>query len=191
MRERLQVVRTEGSSVYARDCDRIAVVLVDDSPAEDLCSALPAVDAFCLATYAKTSFEAILARVLEQRTDLRDLGGGLSASYRLEKHRTRTALAQGRIRMANGRSDPAFFGGQARLLSDVSRWKRGGEAGEPPVQLRRLRELEQLGVDVVEFPVNPAVDARFARVKLAQPIVICRNRFRAAEASGRVTVRWS
>jgi hypothetical protein len=186
----LQVVQTGGSSIYARDCDRVAVVPVNDSPAEDLCSALPTVDAFCLATYAHSRFEAILARVLEQRTGPIDLGR-FGASFRLERHRTRTAVAQGSIRIADGRSDPAFFGGHPRLLHDVHRWKRSGELLDVPVQLRRLRELENAGVDVVEFPVNPAVDMRFARIKLAQPIVICQNRFRAAEASGRVTVRWS
>ena len=190
MGERWQVVQAGGSSVYARDCDQIAVVPVNDSPAKDLCSALPTVDAFCLATYAHTSFEAILARVLERRAGAIDLGR-FGSTFRLERHRTRTALARGKIRMADGRSDPAFFGGHARLLRDIVRWKRSGELLDTPIQLRRLRELESAGVDVVEFPMNPAVDVRFARVKLAQPIVICQNRFRAAEASGRVTVRWS
>jgi hypothetical protein len=176
--------------MYARDCDQIAVVPVSDSPTEDLCGALPAVDAFSLAIYAKTPFAAILARVLELRTGAIDLGP-FSSTFRRERHRTRTAVAQGNIRMADGRSDPAFFGGHSRLLHDVRRWRRSGEPADAPIQLRRLKELESVGVDVVEFPMNPAVEAQFARIKLAQPIVICQNRFRAAEASGRVTVRWS
>lgn len=191
MGERLQAIRTGSSSIYVRECDRVAVVPVEDSPADDLCFALPTVDdAFCLATYAKTSLGAVLARVLEQRDGSGDLSR-LSTSYRIERHRTRIAFAQGAMRIADGRSDPAFFGGHPRLLEDVGIWEEGDEAGEPPVQLRRLRELEGLGVDVVEFPVNPAVAMRFARINLAQPVVICCNRFRAAEASGRVTVRWS
>jgi hypothetical protein len=190
LRDRWQVVQAGASSAHARDCNRIAVVLVNDSPAEDLCSALPTVDAYCLATYARTEFEATLAQVLEARACASELGQ-LSESFRLERDRTRTAIAHGRIRIADGRSDPAFFGGQPRLLRDFKRWKLSGEHADVPIQLRRLRELESLGVDVVELPMSSVVEAQAARIKLAQPIVICQNRFRAAEAHGRVTVRWS
>jgi hypothetical protein len=185
-----RIVQTEGSPVHARDCDQIAVVPVSDSPIQDLCSALPAVEAYSLASYAETRFAAVLARVLELRTGAIDLGR-LGASLHREGERTRTAVVQGRIRMADGRSDPAFFGGQPRLLHDVGLWQRSGETGDAPLQIKRLRELEKVGVDVVEFPIGPAIGKRFGKIELAQPVVICRSRFRAAEANGRVTVRWA
>lgn len=183
-----QFVQTEGSPVYVRECDRFAVVPVNDSPSPDLCGALTAVDAFSLAIYAESRFAAVLARTLERRAGAIDLGR-FGSTYRLEAHRTRTAVAQGSIRVADGRSDPAFFGGHSRLLHDVRRWELR-ELQDLPIQLKRLKELEAAGVDVVEFPTNPAVDMRFARINLAQPVAISQTRFRAAEASGRVNVRW-
>lgn len=186
-RSRWQIVQTGGSPVYARDCFRFAVVLVNNIPAKDLCNALMNVAQFSLATYAESAPAALLARVVERLSGATDLG--FRAAYRLEAGRTRTAIVQGHIRVADGRSDPAFFGGHPRLLQDVRRWERG-ELLDMPIQLKRLKELEEAGVDVVEFPTNPAVDMRFGGLNLAQPVVIFRDRFRVGEASGRVSVRW-
>jgi hypothetical protein len=177
--------------MYARDCDQIAVVPVNDSPTRDLCSSLTTVDVFSLAVYAKTRFTAILARTIERRATGAANLGRFGTTFRRERRLTRTAVAQGRIRMADGRFDPAFFGGHSRLISDVRKWERGDEPRDLPIQLKRLRELEAAGVDVVAFPTDQPVDARFAGIKLAQPIVICQERFRVAETSGRVRVRWS
>lgn len=190
---RKELVQTAGAPIYARDCHRIAVVPVNDSPAPDLCSALTVVDQYSLAMYAESEFAAQIARTLERRagaTDLRSFG----STFRLERSRSRIAIAQGDIRIADGRSDQAFFGGHSRLLRDGRHWEAKDLDGLPsediPPQIKRLRELEMAGVDVVEFPTNPAVDLRFSGLTLAQPVVICQARFRAAEESGRVSVKW-
>lgn len=189
MRRHWQIVQTEGSPIYTRDCEEFAIVPVVNQPSTDLCGALAGVDAFSLAMYAESSFGAVLARTLERLAGAVDLNG-VGRTFRLEGHRTRTATVQGNIRVADGRSDPAFFGGHSRLRHDVRLWEFGA-LFDMPVQLRRLKELEAVGVDVVEFPSSPAVDMRFARINLAQPVVICKERFRRAEESGRVSVNWS
>jgi hypothetical protein len=192
-RRQKMLVQTEGAPIYARDCPRVAVVPVNNSPAPDLCSALTVVDQYSLAMYAETPFAARLARTLERRAGARDLRS-FGSTFRLEKKRSRMALVQGDIRIADGRSDPAFFGGHSRLLRDVRWWEtrepEGPEAEDVPVQIKRLRELEKAGVDVVEFPSNPAVDLSFSGLALAQPVVICQPRFEVAEEGGRVSVKW-
>ena len=50
------------------------------------------------------------------------------------------------------------------------------------MQIKRLRELERAGVDVVEFPTDAAVDLKFSRLNLAQPAVLCIETFRIALA---------
>lgn len=189
MRRHWKIVRTGGAPCYVRDCTQFAAVPVDDSPIEDLPAALPEVRGFCIAVYAESKFAADLALTLGQRAGASDLGR-FGGTFREAKRKRRMAIVQGNIVVADGRSDPAFFGGHARLLQDGRRWEKG-ELKEPPVQIKRLRELEEAGVDVVEFPTNAAVDLKFARLNLAQPVVLCRDRFRIANASGRVTVKWS
>jgi hypothetical protein len=184
-RGRWQMVQTGGTPAYIRDCFRLAVVLVSDLPAKDLCGALTTVNGLSLAMYAENAQAALLARVLERLSGAVDMG--YRAAYRLESGRTRTAIVQGHIRVADGRSDPALFGGHPRLLQDLRRMERGEL--QDPIQIKRLREFKEAGVDVVEFPTSPAVDMRFG-LNMAQPVVIFQDRFRNAEASERVSVQW-
>lgn len=188
MARRWKIVRTAGAPCHVRDCTRLAAVPVDDMPAEDLPDALPQVDRFGLAVYAENVFSVDLARTLGRRSGAVDLGR-FGATYKELQKTRRVALVQGKIVIADGRIDPAFFGGHGRLLEYARRWE-AGELKDIPLQIKRLRELEDAGVDVVEFPTNAAVDLKFARLNLAQPVVICTNRLRVALATGRVTVKW-
>jgi hypothetical protein len=172
-----------------RDCTRFAAVPVEDNPTEDLPASLPQVDRFGIAIYAKTKFAADLARTLERRSGAVELGR-FGTTYKEMKTGRRIAIVQGKIVVADGRTDPAFFGGHPRLLLDCRRWE-AGELEDMPIQIKRLRELERAGVDVVEFPTNAAVDLKFSRLNLAQPVVLCVDAFRVALATGRVTVKWS
>ncbi len=189
MKRRWKMVQTEGAPTYVRDCTRFAAVPVANRPSKDLCGALTQVDDYCLTVYAKNEFSAILALALERRAGAVDLGR-LGSTFKDERHRRRTAFVQGEIVVADGRSDPMLFGGHGRLLHDCRQWE-SGVLEDMPVQIKRLKELEAAGVDVVELPTNAAVDMKFARLNLAQPVAICRDRFRLAELSGRVGVRWS
>jgi hypothetical protein len=180
---------TGGAPSFVRRCTEIAAVPAGDRPAIDLCDALPQVDGFGLAAYAENEFKAILAVALERSAGAIDLGG-ISKLYRQAKRERRIAIVQGDIVIAKGRTDPELFGGYPRLLLEARLWE-AGEVKDEPMQLRRAKELEASGVDVIELPTNAAVDTRFARINLAQPVLICRDRFRRAEASGRVTVKWS
>jgi hypothetical protein len=188
MRRHWKIVRTGGAPCYVRDCTQFAAVPVDDSPTEDLPSALPEADRFNLAVYAESKFAADLALTLGQRAGAVDLGP-FGATYKEIKQGRRMAIVQGNIVVADGRTDPAFFGGHARLLQDCRRWE-AEELKYMPIQIRRLRELEEAGVDVVEFPTSAAVDLKFARLNLAQPVALCRDRFRIAQITGRVSVKW-
>ncbi len=171
-----------------RDCTQFAAVPVDDNPTEDLPASLPQVDRFGIAIYAETKPAADLALTLERRSGAVELGR-FATTHKEVKNSRRIAIVQGKIVVADGRTDPAFFGGHARLLLDSRRWE-AGELEDLPIQLKRLRELERAGVDVVEFPTNAAVDLKFARLNLAQPVVLCTEGFRIALATGRVTVKW-
>lgn len=183
-----QMISTEGAPTYIRTCARFTAVPVSNKPAIDLCGALPAVDRFGLAMYAESPFKAILAQTLERSAGAIDLGN-LTAMYRREKRQCQVALVQGDIVVAKGRTDPELFGGPSRLLHDCRRWE-AGELKAEPVQVKRLKELEAAGADVIELQTNAAVDLRFSRVNLAQPVVICRERFRQAELTERVKVKW-
>lgn len=182
-------LETEGAPAKTRVCDQLAVVSAPDRPALDLCNALPQVDDFSLASYGKTRFAVLLGAALERSAGVSDLGG-IRKLFRLESARRRTAVVQGEIVIANGRNDLELAGGAPRLLLDGRRWEVG-ELRDMPTQVKRLRELAAAGVDAVELPTNPAVDLKFGRLNLAQPVVICRDRFRQGEATGRVRVRWS
>jgi hypothetical protein len=188
MRRQWEMRQTSGAPTKVRTCPELAALLVENRPNRDLCDALPQVDGYNLGAYAKNEFAAVLARALERSAGAIDLSR-LGSAFRQEKRERRIAIVQGDILIADGRSDPELFGGHARLLHDFLRWK-AGELNEP-IQLKRLRELDVAGVDVVEFSTNAAVDLRFARINLAQPVVICRDRFRDAVATGRVRIRWS
>ena len=188
MSRRWRIVRTAGEPCYIRDCTQFAAVPVLDEPAKDLASALPRVDGFALAVYGESKLAVDLALTLGKRSGARDLGR-FGATYREVKNTRRMAIVHGQIIVADGRTDPAFFGGQGRLLEDSRRWE-AGHRKEMPIQIRRLRELEEAGVDLVEFPTNAAVDLKFGRLNLAQPVVISRRLFREGEENGRVIVEW-
>jgi hypothetical protein len=174
-----------GHPAPVRDCLRIAIVAVDNSPAQDFLSALPTIGGgFAIATYAESELAVRLGYTLERLSGPTDRG--FLATWGEVKRRTRTASVDGNLRIGNGRRDPAFFGGLGRLV-DVS---RDGLPYEP-VQLVRLREFEAAGVDVVEFPPSTAVQRQFARLNLVQPVVISLRRLREAEAEGRLRVTWS
>ena len=183
-----KMIPTEGAPTEVRRCSKLAAVPVLNMPAIDLCHALLQVAGFSLGMYAKNKFTAILAIALERSAGPIDMGG-IGKAYRRERREQHVAIVQGEIVIAKGRSDPQLLGGQARLLQDVRRWE-AGELDDEPVQLKRLKELEAAGVDVIELPSSTAVDLRYARINLAQPVAICRDRFRFAEASGRVNVQW-
>lgn len=182
------IIRTAGEPCYVRDCTQFAAVPVDDAPTQDLASALPQVDGFSLGIYGQSKHAVELARTLEKRAGARDLGR-FGTTYREVKKDRRVAIVHGTIVVADGRADPAFFGGQGRLLEDCRRWEAGIRK-EMPVQIKRLRELEEAGVDVAELPTNAAVDLKFGRLNLAQPVVISRKLFRSGQDTGRVKVEW-
>lgn len=191
MRKRRQwrLVPTDGSPCHVRICSRFAAVPVEDTPTEDLPASLTQVEGFGIARYATSKFAADIALTLEHRSGAVEMSR-FGRSYRKVKEGRRIAVVQGEILVADGRTDPAFFGGHARLLHDGRRWQ-DDDLDDIPVQIKRLRELERADVDVIEFPTNAAVDLRFSRLNLAQPVVVCCNTFRTAVASGRVTVEWS
>lgn len=189
MRRQWKLFQTEGAPTYVRNCSCFAVVPAENRPSEDLCGALRQVDGYCLTIYAKSEFAANLALTLERRAGAVDLGR-LGSVFKEEQRRRRAAFVQGEIVVADGRSDPMLFGGRGRLLHDGRQWE-ADELKTMPVQIKRLKEMEAAGVDVVELPTNAAVDMKFAGLNLAQPVAICRDRFRVAESTGRVKVRWS
>jgi len=183
-----QMIPTEGAPTYVRTCSKLAAVPVMNRPSIDLCNALLQVDRFGLGMYAKSKFAAILAIALERSAGPIDMGG-IGKMYRRTRREQHVAMVQGDIVIAKGRSDPQLLGGQARLLHDVRRWE-AGELEDEPIQLKRLKELEAAGVDVIELPSSTAVDLRYARLNLAQPVAICCDGFRLAEAAERVMVKW-
>lgn len=184
-----QFHRTGGAPIPVRRCTELAVVALDDVPVRSLWTALPRIAGrYGLATYSVSEFGAKLARALEQLAGPIDLS--FSAVYRNVSCRTRTARVQGDLVIADGRRDPAFFGGQPRLLHDARLWEYK-EIHAIPVQIQRLRELEMAGIDLVDLPSSPAVDNRFAGLSLAQPVVILLDRLHVAEKQGRVRVEWS
>ena len=114
---------------------------------------------------------------------------GFFATLRDVNRRIRTASVHGELTIGNGKCEPAFFGGTARLLEHMRLWE-AGELPFEPVQLTRLRQLEAAGIDVVEFPSSAAVNNRFAGLNLVRPVVISLNRLREAESAGRLQVEW-
>jgi len=179
---------TEGVPAKTRICIELAAVPVPDIPALDLCNALLQVDDFGIASYGRDPFSAILGSALERSAAACDIGS-LRKIFRLEKARRKVAIVHGEIVIANGRNDLQLAGGAPRLLFDGRLWE-AGELQDIPTQIRRLRELAAAGVDVVELPTNPAVDVKFGRVNLAQPVAVCRDQFRKGEAAGRIAVTW-
>jgi hypothetical protein len=182
-----QFFQTDGAPAYSRLCVQSVVVPAGGRPGLDLCSTLPNVGPFALAMYAESQATARLARTMELQAgpmDMRSFG----SIHKKVKRSTRNALVQGDLRIADGRSDPAFIGGHARLVDDFGRWRRG-ECPDVPIQIRRLSQLEAAGIDAVDFPSSAAVDLRFG-LQLARPVVICKRRFREAEEARRVQVTW-
>ncbi|HWM63394.1 MAG TPA: hypothetical protein VNP96_05315 [Solirubrobacterales bacterium] len=183
-----KLVQNGDSPASVRDCPQMAIVAVDNAPILDLLSALtPVGEGFAIATYARSALAVKLERVLGQVSG--SIDHGFFGAWRDVNRRTRTACVQGGLRVGDGRLEPAFFGGHARLLEDVLLWEND-ELPHEPVQLARLREYESAEVDVVEFPPSATVNKRFTGLNLVQPVVLSLSRLREAEVTGRIVVKW-
>lgn len=179
--------RTGGAPAFSRICTKDALLAVSRLPALDLCDGLEAVDEYALGLYAETPRKARLARAMEIQASAPDIGS-FGSTYRRVKRSTRLALVKGDLRLANGMVEQPFNGGQPRMALDYKRWERK-ELPDLPIQIKRMREFEKVGIDGVDFPSNAAVDMHFG-FQVGRPIVISMRRFRQAEREGRVSVLW-
>ena len=163
--------------MHTRDCGQVAVVPVDDSRSRRPAAApLPTANDNGMATYAHTCFEAILARALvaEDRPD----------GPRVDP--ARRSGSRGTIRSASLRQHPdgrwpfgpsATSAGHPRQRTFFLCLEAQRRASRHLLVLSAARDSSKMREvpDAVDWPMNPAVDMRFARIKLAQPIVIFPN----------------